>query len=139
MRIRTFAKAILSCFFWATLMFAFLVFTNALYWLLNLVIHFLSYFASHAVGSSSDNFANSCVSPISVAVFRIVESWLRYLMRWRKWLLTYFVLLSITSDGVLSSQGPVKSQEKHLEYPSGLWAENDVQVNFTGLATSVPL
>ena len=80
MNIKILARVILSCFFWTTLMFAFSVFTNALYYLLNLVIHFLWYFASHAIRYPPDNFAYSCVSPISVAAFRMFESRLRDVM-----------------------------------------------------------
>ena len=54
---------------------------------------FLWYFVSRAIRSPSGNFANSCVSPISVAAFQMFESRLRDVMRWRKWRLTSFILL----------------------------------------------
>ena len=51
--------------------------------------------------------------------------------------ITFFILLCITSDGASSSQRLLTSQKKHLETPGGLWAANDVRVNFAGIAPLV--
>ena len=137
MNVRTSARAIVSHFhFCETVRPASLAKVNALYWLVNLIMQVMWYFASRATKSPSDNFANSCTSPISVAAVRILISRPKDAALRRKCFSKSLALLCGSCEGFVSSNVPGKSQKKQLELPRGRFEENDVLVNFAGVAWS---